>query len=468
MVLFPGCLILGYLILRPRSVRVFYQTAIFAALVLALQMPWIIRNHRLTGMFLPTSTHGAVQLWYGTLQVGPFLESRAHNPRTYFASPAFTYTSLWQRPIDIRSIYMPCSPGPWVATDLVYWTDRDSQPRRVAPAPGWNDTRLANFTVPAQPNHTVLYYYFEQGASLAPPEGAKNPYVAFVSDDHLGDLDRHDDVLDAFDLIRVLRHIAWGEPVRAADKIDLDRDGDIDEDDTRAIVTLMVPELLARQPAGKSIRIDRTDDAVTLHLTDGSWIAVPREFSGRETDLALSLHGEMAPALLSRHHTFSSIALPPQRGACLPAVEVVFNGPFYLGEPHGMSRYMALALDNIGRDPWAFARASLYRAVRLFVVRGTEDLSTTQQFRWSTVVYGVGTALSLAYLAVFMAGVVIAYRRRSGMLLFIVPIVYVPATICLVLTNMRYTVTVQPLMFAFVALALAAALELDDSSAAKT
>ena len=37
-------------------------------------------------MFLPTSTHGGVQLWYGTLQVGPYLESRAHNPRSIFDS----------------------------------------------------------------------------------------------------------------------------------------------------------------------------------------------------------------------------------------------------------------------------------------------------------------------------------------------------------------------------------------------
>ena len=72
------------------------------------------------------------------------------------------------------------------------------------------------------------------------------------------------------------------------------------------------------------------------------------------------------------------------------------------------------------------------------------------------------TALSIAYLAVFIAGAVIAYRRHRKLLLFLVPIVYVPLSICFVLTNMRYTVTVQPLMFAFVAVAVLAALGLDD------
>ena len=56
----------------------------------------------------------------------------------------------------------------------------------------------------------------------------------------------------------------------------------------------------------------------------------------------------------------------------------------------------------------------------------------------------------------------IAYRRHRKLLLFLVPIVYVPLSICFVLTNMRYTVTVQPLMFAFVAVAILAALGLDD------
>ena len=38
----------------------------------------------------------------------------------------------------------------------------------------------------------------------------------------------------------------------------------------------------------------------------------------------------------------------------------------------------------------------------------------------------------------------------------LIPIAYVPLTICFVLTNMRYTITVQPLMFVFVAMTIAA------------
>lgn len=470
LVLFPACMVAGYLLLRPRGTGKLARIAVFASLVIALQLPWVLRTYQLTGLLLPTSTHGGVQLWYGTLQVGPYLESRSHNPRFHFASPAFTYTSLWQRPIVIQSAIRNCVGDPAAPTRLVYWTDHDPQRRPVMPEPGWSETRGATFHLPARANGTVLYYYFEQSAAAvaearsftAPLGGAANPYVAFVSDDHLADLDRHDDVLDVFDLVRVLRHLAWQEPPRAAAKVDLDRDGRILATDVNAMITALIPDLAAKN-ARPPARIEVGPESVTLHFADQSWLSVPRVFGGRQTDLGVSLDGEMAPAMLSRHRTFTSLGYPdrPPRDGCLPAGDVVLNGAFYVAEPHMMQRYMALAWDNIERDPVAFVLAALYRVPRLFIVRGTDDPATAQQFRASSVIYALGTALSIAYFVVFAAGVVIAYRRRSAMLVFLVPIVYVPATIAWVLTNMRYTVTVQPLMFAFVALAIASAFKLD-------
>jgi hypothetical protein len=50
-------------------------------------------------------------------------------------------------------------------------------------------------------------------------------------------------------------------------------------------------------------------------------------------------------------------------------------------------------------------------------------------------------------------------RRRSSVWLLLLPIVYVPITISYVLTNMRYTVTIQPPLFAFVAVAVTAAVD---------
>jgi hypothetical protein len=154
------------------------------------------------------------------------------------------------------------------------------------------------------------------------------------------------------------------------------------------------------------------------------------------------------------------------RESCRQVEDIAVNEPFYRREPHMMRRYTALALDNIARDPVAFAVASLYRAGRLFLIRGTSDQATTQQFESSRRVYLAGTLLTVVYLTMFVAGVVIAIRRRLRVLHLLIPIIYVPATICFVLTNMRYTITVQPLMFVFVAIALLAAFDRHSSTPA--
>ncbi len=466
MVLLPGVMIAAYLLLPPRSAAKLRQMAVFGILVAALQMPWIVRNYRLTGLILPTSTHGGVQLWYGTLQVGPYLESRAHNPRYVFESAAFDYTSLASRPLLIEAGYRNCVAGP-ASLRLVAWTDRDRTPRRVEPLPGWGDRGTAKFELPPQPVPTTLYYYIEEAGPsqtfMTPPEGPRNPYVAFVADDHLGDLDRHADLLDAFDLARMLQHIAWDMPLPNRDRLDLDRSGAIDARDLDAAVALLTPDLL-RHVADRRTTIALAGPEVTATWPDGSAWRVPRTFADNLTDITVSLDGDMAAALVSRRRTFTSIAHPPRRATgaeCYPAEDVRMNAPFNWREPHLMNRYMALAADNIRRDPGGFALASLYRAVRLFVVYGSSDRATSQQFRGSGLVYAAGFLISVSYLALFAAGVLIAARQRSALLLFLIPIVYVPVTICFVLTNMRYTVTVQPLMFAFMAVAVVAVLRLE-------
>src|SRR5262249_13146650 len=119
--------------------------------------------------------------------------------------------------------------------------------------------------------------------------------------------------------------------------------------------------------------------------------------------------------------------------------------------------YMALALDNIRHDPVAFARASAYRGLRLFMIQGTSDRLTAQQFDQSRRVYAAANAISIAYLALFAIGVMIAWRRGGhGFVLPLVVIAYPPLTLAPVLTNMRYSVPVQPLMFMFTAVALVA------------
>lgn len=463
LVILPALLIGLYVLWMKVSWRALAQAAIFCALALAVQLPWIVRNYQLTGLILPTSTHGGIQLWYGTLQVGPYLESRAHNPRSFFDSAAFDYSSLAGASLIVDADFSSCFAG-HSRPELVYWTAADASRHRVAPLV--RETHRISFEIPAQPMPSTVYYYFEESGQPArtvttPLDGEARPWVAFVSGDHLADLDTRDDLLDIFDIGRLMRHIAWGEPLRAASRLDLDGDGRVSQADLAAAISAVLPRTAATPAAVPAPAMEADDQAVRLVLADGSRLTMPRNFGGRQSDFVVD--GDQAGALVSARRSFAAIAKPDRRpatGECTFVDDVGLNRVFYRREPHLMQRYLALAYDNIGRDPLAFAAASAYRAVRLFVILGSGDRATTQQFRWGALAYGAGTVLSAAYFLAFVAGVAIAARRRSALVLFAIPIVYVPLTICFVLTNMRYTVTMQPLMFIFVAVAITAALRL--------
>jgi hypothetical protein len=454
MVLFPALIAAGYVVYY-RTPRHLLQMSVLSAMVIAALAPWIVRNYQLTGLFLPTSTHGGVQLWYGTLQTGQYLESRAHNPRSIFESAPFNYTSLADKSLLIQLHGFPCTPP----ATLVYWTDRDPQPISLAPLSRHDlDQR---FEVPGQPIPTTVYYYLRatsaSGVELTePPSGRLNPHVWFVDAEHLRNIDRHDDVLDIFDVIALMRHLAWREPISAP--LDLDADGAISRRDLDRAIAALLADMT---PTPTVVALTSDANHVVLEMNDGSTVAVPAVWSGLHTDL--EVEGVLSGALVSRSRTFTSLKFTRTLSAdgCPMAEAIHVNQEFYRREPHLMRRYLALARDNIDRDPWGFAAASAYRMVRLFIIRGTSDVETAQQFPLSKFAYAFGTALSAAYFVVFLAGAWLAWKQRSALLWLLVPIVYVPLTICFVLTNMRYTVTMQPLMFVFVAIAVAAALRLD-------
>jgi len=426
--------------------------ALYVGVVAIAIVPWTVRNWRLTGEFMPTSSHGAVQLWYGTLQTGPYLKSRARNPRSFFDAPAFDYTSLAGRSIVVTAA-APCAP-PTTPAALHYWTDRDRTLRDAAPmASDRPDER--RFEIPGQVVPTAIYYYLEMTTDgtaprrlSTPPRGRLDPLVYFVDDRHLYDLDRHGDVLDVFDVVRALRREAWNEP-------------GAEQEDVRALVARVLGPERGSTPSDQFIREIRSNaDQASIEMTDGSRFVVPRRWSGAITDLSVT--DGLAAALCHARRTWSS--LPPaahpavsQDDNCFVFDRVGVNDVFYREEPQMQHRYMALALDNIRRDPAAFARASLYRFGRVFIVEGDPDHHTAQQFAGSGATYALAKAASFGYVGVAIAGLIIAARRRMRLWFLLTPIVYLPATICFVLTNQRYSVTVQPMLFAFCAVALVAA-----------
>ena len=123
LVLLPFAFAGMHWLLGPRRWFRVRQGVAIVATALVLLVPWTWRNYQLSGQFLPTSTHGGVQLWYGTLQTGPYIESRARNPRSVFATSPFDYTSLMHVPVDF-DVWMNCAPGVPEAVILHYRLDQ--------------------------------------------------------------------------------------------------------------------------------------------------------------------------------------------------------------------------------------------------------------------------------------------------------------------------------------------------------
>jgi hypothetical protein len=471
LLLLPALLAGLHVLAPPRRARKFAHGAVCVGVAALMLVPWTVRNYRLLGLVLPTSSRGGVQLWYGSLQTGPYLTSRAYNPRSTFEFSAFDYSPDANRPILVDAEIAPCLSTPPTSSSLVYWTDRQSEPVRLGPSRA-ADGRV-QWTIPGQALPTVVYYFVEarwppQGEEAErierlPARGAAQPAVYFISDAHLTDPDTHADLLDAFDIVRLVQAVAWHAAPAHAERLDLDSDGRITDNDLRLALNILVRfqpgDLL---PGTPMTALAAGASKATVTFTDGSTLTVPRAFSGRLSDVTPI--GEYALRVIHAAVPFSAIdhgvpRRPITTTACRSLRDLTVNRGFAQAEPDAMQRYTALAWDNIRRDIPAYVRSSFYRAWRLFVVSGTDDRWTAQQFEGSRRIYTVATAASGAYLCLLIAGIAIAVRQHRPLLVLLTPILYVPATIMWVLTNMRYTVTVQPLVFAFIALALLAAFD---------
>jgi hypothetical protein len=443
---------------QERTRRRAWHTALLLLCAALVLLPWTARNYRLSGLILPTSVHGGVQLWYGTLQTGPYLHSRAYNPRSLFDAPAFEYTSLENVPIVVEG-QVNCTEEELADVSLAFWSDLDPRATRVAAVR--SEGRRFTFEIPAPGREAVIYYYFVtrwsgrdgDAVRTTPPDGARAPFVYFVSRRHLADLDAHGDLLDVFDVVHLMRHAAWNEPVPFGEKLEAEG-----ASDARAAVAILMRQFFG-QNARDVVAFKSNESMARLTFADGSRLEVPRRWSGRVTDVAIT-EGAASTLMTSRisFRTLEAARPRPPLGssACTQVGDVEVNQVFYRKEPHMMRRYEALAMDNIQRDPTGFALASAYRAIRLFVIEGSSDRLTAQQFSRSRLAYAAAEAVSIGFLAAFGFGVIVAWRRGYHAGLPLLLIAYIPATLAPVLTNMRYTVTVQALMFIFVAIAITA------------
>ena len=472
MILFPPFVVAVYFLIRPRTRLAIVNLAVFLVVFALAAAPWIVRNYRWSGLLVPASTHGGVQLWFGTLQSGQYEESWIYNPRAAFEFPPLDYTSVDEFPPVAAATLNPCPASANRRLDLIYWTNRGRTRRRLSTAPNAGGG-IVTFELPVQPAPTAVYYYFETTALVdgqprserTPKDGADAPLMTVVSRDHLTDLDIDRHVLDVFDIVRMIRHVYWGEALPLADRLDLDGDGTVSERDIHTAIAVLLHDRSTPLDAADEVRaIERGDAMVTVSLNDGSALSVPRQWSGLITDLPLKTVGvgSMAALVISRSRPFdllrAAYAGPgPSVDPCLSVADAGMNRVPYRRLPHELRRFTALALDNIRHDPVGYVKASAHRAMRVFIIEGSDDTRTAYQFNRAGIIYAAGRALSLVYLALALAGLAVAMARRLPIAMLLMPIVFVPMTICFMLINARYSMTTQPFMFAFVAIALVTA-----------
>jgi hypothetical protein len=446
------------------------HVGIFICLCFGAGLPWVIHVYRSTGLLIPASTHGGRQLWFGTLQTGPYFDNWLANPRSVIGDSFIDYTSLDDVPLVVSGRVQPCAMNSIESIELRYWTSLDPNVRHQLITPGPGGAFEQAIDAPVAPA-AVSYYFVIRATrdgraiqSSTPQRGADDPRILVVSRDHLGDLDIASQWLDVFDIIRLTRHVVWEDPLVSADRLDLNHDGTSDEWDLRRAATLLAD---AGQPAGASLVAAVEHDArfATVLFVDGSTIDIPRDWDGRISGVVV--RGELAARVATRSRTFASLALEasphvlndPAAG-CFELEEIGINRVLRRWEPHEMRRATALALDNIRRAPGTFVLASIKRALRLFVVQGGIDRSAAVQFAHSGTIYKVARAVSLVYFGLFVCGLIMAVRRRHRLLVLLAPLVYIPVTICPMLVTARYATTMQPFIFVFIAIALVEARDL--------
>src|SRR5580765_6999994 len=218
-----------------RTAETLRYVSVFLGLCAATGLPWVVHAYRSTGLLIPASTHGGRQLWFGTLQTGPFFDNWFANPRSVFGDAYLEYTSLDDVPLVVSGHLQPCAIADARSIELRYWTSRDAAVRTVPITTDRNGAFELSIEAPPAPA-AVSYYFIVRAARdgrsidvMTPERGPEDPRILVVSHDHLGDLDVASQWLDVFDVIRLLRQVAWGDAHARLNALDLNHDGATDE-----------------------------------------------------------------------------------------------------------------------------------------------------------------------------------------------------------------------------------------------
>lgn len=495
LIFFPFFLGLIYLVSRGGARKKISRVLLLLSIYILCILPWIIRNYKVSGLFQPTPTHGALVLWFGSMQIGPYSESWVYSPRSLFITAPLPYITCDKFPLIVQTQETDQGLQDEGLTKLVFWTDKDTV--RTSLTPVEKQDLRSTYLIPPHKAPAAVYYYFEKSHHSTsgdntvrrfPENAPDDPLVCFINKDHLGDPDISGDFLDIFDLIRMLEYIHMSRELPWKERLDLDQNSEITENDVRLAASLLLDTKNNIHPVENIPEVIREikncKDSILVVLDDSSRIIIPHNYEGKITDISIEPGASSSRVINSSAAILLCANLPffrVERRLVLnqrvdekdisrtttenkrdyPALSLSWsvNHVFYRSEPEQQNRLVALALDNIRRRPLEFLKSRLSQVYRLFVVKGSNDPFTAQQFPASGLVYTFAFFYTLSIFILMLTGVIIALKRKYPLMSTLIPIVYILLTLSLVQANARFAMAIQPFILVFVAISLEALLD---------
>jgi hypothetical protein len=390
----------------------------------------------------------------GTLSRELALQSRAA-----FEFPPVDYTSIDELPLVITGESFRLLRPAAGAGDLVYWTNRDRRRSACTATVGKNGDVTA--LVPAQPSPTAVDYYFETPPIPMGDNGRSSSAATTLATSK-------STVMRSTCSTSCACSGTWPgrKPLEPGER-DFDHDGRVTEADLRHAAALIVDDQGRARERGRSgleglVRRQRSSE---VQFVDGSTLTVDRRWTGKITDLRLGTPIVDSKVAMLMNRSRVAVRDKARRGLA---------GGRALARPSStwprIACRTAACRTSCGvsrRSPgttFATIRGRIWsrRPDARFACSSLPAVRTSARRINSAApgaVYAIGRIVSLSFFALLIAGVWLARARGFRLFLMLAPIVYVPLTICFMLINARYSMTMQPFVFAFVAVSMVTALD---------
>ena len=436
-------------------------------------MPWVVRNYRLSGAFIPLSTEAQYQWWIGTLSVDDFVNRYWENPDYYFQNLILINRLPYlhdasERPVPIQLIARGI--GRLDPIRLHFRTNKFDPFVTLAMSPVGADRVQAKIP-PHPPGARVNYFLsfetpFPQGNRYRYPPRPEENLFYVIRPNVLGKIDEPD-VLDIHNLAAVGR-VFLRENRNALKPGTILRVKEIEPIPFSSLDFLIQKFSLFPKITLTGVEA-QGPQTLRLHLSNGSNFLLPlQKRPGTLRNLVQKEGSDSKPhfsATLYQASPGKSGATWQRMALCgfgglerilrgsYPCIQRI--GPTAIDQESRRNRaYLDLAWINLKRDFWKILRASAFRIPRLWVVVGTTSDKQAYQVGGSSILYPLLTLGTLAILALGVFGFVISRKRWREHLFLTTPVLYLSLVHAPFHVESRYSVPGRPFFLIYTAVAL--------------